>query len=164
MTDSTGSNAVQTSGGCACGTVRYAISGAPLFRAFCHCKTCQAYNGAEHADIVVMRSGDVTLVGESHIDFKYKQSPPVIRRGRCVQCDGVAIERIHLPFSPKLIILPVKTLDSTTNAPAPAFHMFYHRRGQDAEDMLPKHSSYLRSQSAFILAVFRGHLGRQPDT
>ena len=149
------SNSLPMSGGCMCGEVRYAISGPLLFRAHCHCETCQAYTQAEHADIIVMRSRDVILEGESQIGFRFHQFPPVINRGTCAACGGVAVERIHLPVSPKLTIIPAQTLESTDGAPNVAFHMFYHRRVKDAQDRLPKHSGYLRSQTAFSMAALR---------
>lgn len=143
-------------GGCTCGRVRYEVSGVPLFRAHCHCNTCQAYNQADNADIVVMRSKDVSLEGEDHIDFRFHQRPPVINRGKCALCGGVVVERIHLPLPPKLTIIPAQTLDSADGAPDVAFHMFFHRRVKDVADNLPKHSGYLRSQTAFSMAALRG--------
>lgn len=152
---------VHTTGGCSCGKVRYTLKGATLFRAYCHCQTCQAYNQAERADILVMRSGDVVLDGEHHIDFRFHQKPPVIKRGTCASCGGVAIEKIHLPLSPKLTIIPAQTLDAPERAPRADFHMFYHRSIKEAEDRLPTHSGYLKSQWAFTAAVIKGLRGHR---
>ena len=155
MTDIQG-KAPQAEGGCSCGKVRYGITGAPLFRARCHCRTCQAYNDAAFGDILVLRSRDVTLSGEDQIAFRFHQTPPVVRRGRCSSCDGVAVERIHLPLFPKLTILPAPTLDQPEDAPQLDFHMFYHRRREDVADALPKHSGYLSSQWAFAAGILKG--------
>lgn len=143
-------------GGCVCGSVQYTTNGAPLFRAFCHCETCQAYNQADYADILVMRSGSVALEPETSIDFQFHQWPPVVSRGKCADCGGVAVEKISLPLFPKLIVIPAQTLRSQERAPAPAFHMFCHRRVSEIEDNLPRHSGYLSSQWAFTSAVLRG--------
>ncbi len=151
-----------TRGGCSCGKVRYTITGVPLFRAYCHCKTCQSYNEADNADIILLRSGDVMPMGEHHIDFRFHQMPPVLNRGICAACGGVAIERIHRPLIPKLTIIPVQTLDTPETAPSPALHIFYHRRVKDVEDALPKHSGYLKSQWAFTAALLKGLRTRLP--
>ncbi len=143
-------------GGCVCGSVQYTTNGAPLFRAFCHCETCQAYNQADYADILVMRSGSVALEPETSIDFQFHQWPPVVRRGKCADCGGVAVEKISLPLFPKLIVIPAQTLRSQERAPAPAFHMFCHRRVTEIEDSLTRHTGYLSSQWAFASAVLRG--------
>lgn len=143
----------EASGGCQCGQVRYAIKGLPLFRAYCHCQTCQAYNQADYGDVVVMRSKHVSLSGAEHIDFQFHQSPPIVKRGRCADCDGVTVETADLPLLPELTIIPAQTLDQLTGMPDPAFHMYYNRRVADADDGLAKHSGNLRSQLAFGRAL-----------
>ncbi|MEM7290056.1 MAG: GFA family protein [Pseudomonadota bacterium] len=157
-------NSIQEGGGCACGSVRYAIKGTPLFRAFCHCETCQAYNQADFADIIILRSRDVVLNAEDQIDYRFHQWPPALKRGKCKQCGGVAIEKIHLPLSSKLTIIPTQTLHRPEDATEPTFHMFYHRRVTDVHDSLPKHSGYPKSQWAFTAAVLKGLRSRQKIT
>ena len=154
----------EADGGCQCGHVRFAIKGRPLFRAYCHCKTCQAYNQADYGDVVVMRSGDVGLSGAEHIAFEFLQNPPVVKRGRCANCDGVAVETANLPMLPELTIIPAQTLDHPAGMPDPAFHMYYNRRVADADDALPKHSGNLRSQLAFARALLGGLRRRRGDS
>ena len=35
----------QMTGGCYCGAIRYAITGAPRLKAQCHCRACQSFSG-----------------------------------------------------------------------------------------------------------------------
>jgi len=146
---------VEASGGCACGHVRYATKGTPLFRAYCHCLICQEYNQADRADIIVMRSSDVEMDAADRIAFKSYRAPPILQRGKCRRCDGVALERMRIPLMPRLTILPAQTLDDSGGFPSSSFHMFYHRRVTDADDALPRHSTYLSSQLAFSSRLLR---------
>lgn len=147
------------SGACQCGLVTYAIDADPLFRAHCHCLTCQAFNQADYADIVVVRSKHVSLESREKIKFRFHQRPPVINRGRCQTCDGATLEELNLPLFPKITIVPAQTLHSMNKLPPARFHMFYHRRIDDAKDDLPKHSSYVRSQLAFSSALLASLTG-----
>ncbi|MEM8541872.1 MAG: GFA family protein [Pseudomonadota bacterium] len=140
-------------GGCSCKETHYTISGTPMFRAYCHCSTCQAYNQSDFADIIVMRSKDVLLVGQEKIAYKYHQQPPLLQRGNCTECGGVIIEKMRIPLLANMTIIPTQTLRDRENLPAPSFHMFYHRRIADAVEKLPKHEGYLKSQMAFSAKV-----------
>lgn len=151
-------------GGCACGKVGYAIKGEPMFRAFCHCLTCQQYNQADHADVIVMRAKDVAVTGADHIAFKSYQNPPIVKRGKCSACDGVAVETVRLPLIGDLTILPAQTLHSAERMPKPAFHMFYNRRIKDIADDLPKHAGYLASQWAFSKAFLKALMRKKNST
>lgn len=144
---------LETKGACECGTIGYQVSGQPLFRAICHCTTCQEYNQADYADIIVFRSSDVKLADADKIEFKYHQMPPILHRGKCSSCSSAAIENMNIPFIPKLTILPAQTLNSEITFPTPKFHMFYHRRKSDVNDDLSKHSGYLASQFSFSSAL-----------
>jgi hypothetical protein len=48
-------------GGCACGAVRYRVSGAPLRTSICHCKFCQQRTGSAFGVNVYFRSEDFDL-------------------------------------------------------------------------------------------------------
>ncbi len=151
----------EANGGCACGSVQYQLTAMPMFRARCHCHICQEFNQAEYADILIMRAASVTVVGREHIDFKFHRSPPLLSRGNCRSCGGAAVEEMNLPLMPNLTIVPVQTLRNNAGIPDPKFHMFYHRRLQNADDDLPKHSGYLSSQLGFSKAVLSGFLTSQ---
>src|SRR5512134_3668562 len=69
-------------GGCLCGAVRYRVTGEPLARSLCHCRTCRLASGAPSVAWVVFRSGDLAFIGQP---TGFHSSPDVIRTfcGRC---------------------------------------------------------------------------------
>jgi hypothetical protein len=50
-------------GGCACGSIRYDCSSAPLAALNCHCEDCQRSSGAPFASGVVVITGDLKVSG-----------------------------------------------------------------------------------------------------
>ena len=126
-----------------------AISAAPLFRACCHCTTCQRFNDAPYADVTIFRATDVILADDATVDFQHYQKPPLVQRGKCTSCDSPAIENINLPVLPNLRIVPTGLLPSELQRDI-AFHIYYHRRVQDVADDAPKHSGFVSSQLAFM--------------
>ncbi len=155
---------MQAEGSCECQYVRFEFEGLPLFRAFCHCKICQEFNQADFADIIVVQSKDVTVPEMDRIKFKHYRQPPILSRGRCVKCNGVAIETMRIPVLPRLTILPSQTLSCATGVPDPLFHMFYHRRVKEFSDDLPKSSNYLQSQLRFSSALLAGLLRKKTSS
>ncbi|MEH6405191.1 MAG: GFA family protein [Sneathiella sp.] len=51
-------------GGCACGAIRFEISGNPEFSIQCHCRKCQRATGGGHSSIIAFASEGVTFTGE----------------------------------------------------------------------------------------------------
>lgn len=140
---------------CACGAAKFDISLAPLIRLFCHCSICQKFNQANYADVSVFRAKDVELPPPDSVEFETFRPPPAVQRGRCVACATPAIELVHLPPMPKLVIVPSANVQNGNLLPSPGFHMFYDSRVEDIDDRLPKYSGYLRSQSAFMLRLMK---------
>ncbi|MEO8153866.1 MAG: GFA family protein [Rhizobacter sp.] len=57
-------------GGCACGAIRYEISGEPLFQNHCQCRDCQRKSGTGHGSYLTFTRGGVRKRGEaSHWDL-----------------------------------------------------------------------------------------------
>ena len=52
------------SGGCACGAVRYEISGAPVSSVQCQCRDCQRATGSGHVNAMAFPQAAVMLTGE----------------------------------------------------------------------------------------------------
>ena len=44
-----------TSGGCACGDIRFEIAGAPVFENHCQCRDCQRRSGTGHSSFMTFR-------------------------------------------------------------------------------------------------------------
>ncbi len=64
-------------GGCLCGAVRYRVTGAPLARSICHCRSCRLASGAASVAWTVFRSAD--FVFASGAPTRFASSPPVVR-------------------------------------------------------------------------------------
>lgn len=77
----------EMTGGCACGAVRYTVSGQPKYMGNCHCRDCQRATGSAYFPAVlvslkefVQQQGDVTWY-ESKAD-----SGQTMQRAFCPQC------------------------------------------------------------------------------
>ena len=51
----------ELTGGCACGDIRYTVSGAPLYMGNCHCRDCQRATGSAFFPAVLIKEADFTL-------------------------------------------------------------------------------------------------------
>ena len=139
---------------CQCGQTKFTLLGEPLMRVVCHCKTCQEYNQSAFADILVFRSKDVSLPKDNNVEFKSYQSPPMVQRGKCLNCLKPAIELFNMPLFPKLTMVPSENIPEDFDLPITSFHMFYHRRVNDIDDKLPKKNGFISSQMAFMWKLF----------
>ena len=73
-------------GGCACGAIRYAISGQPLFENHCQCRDCQRKSGTGHGSYLTFPRAGVELHGEAtHWDM-VGDSGNVKTRAFCPTC------------------------------------------------------------------------------
>lgn len=70
-------------GGCLCGAVRYCVTGEPIARSLCHCRTCRLAAGAPSVAWVVLRSRDFMFSAGEPAPFR--SSPGVIRTF-CSRC------------------------------------------------------------------------------
>ncbi len=135
---------------CACGATRFEATGEPLFRILCHCTICQRFNDAPFADVLVYRAQDVALPQTCSVNFDTYKPPPNVQRGKCASCGKPAVEVFSAPVLPKLVMIPRSVMQSNANLVQPMAHIFYDKRVSDAEDDLPRHEGYVRSQLAFL--------------
>lgn len=148
-------------GSCGCGRTQFAIHGAPLMRSYCHCTICQEFNQAPYADITVFRARDVSLPPEGQVDYRTWRAPPAVNRGRCVDCDAPAVERLKLIGLPELVIVPTANLQLKAPLPDPCMHGFYNRRVQDVDDQLPRYNGYVPSTLALTRFLLPALILRQ---
>jgi hypothetical protein len=73
-------------GGCACGRVRYRISGAPRFSFHCQCRKCQRATAGGHSSAVVADGKSVKLSGELKFFEQQADSGYLTRAGCCPNC------------------------------------------------------------------------------
>jgi hypothetical protein len=134
---------------CFCGKVRFNVRGRPIFRGFCHCTICQAFNQAPYADVTLFRSKDVDMPDRELLEYKTYRPPPALQRGKCLACGLPAVEFMCIFPLPTLIIVPSANILDPALVPEPSLHIFYSRRLADVGDNLPKFNGYWRSQLAF---------------
>lgn len=72
----------QTSGGCQCGAVTYAVTAGPTKATVCHCRMCQRAIGAPFAALLEVPRDRVTFTGP----LKTFASSAQAERGFCANC------------------------------------------------------------------------------
>jgi hypothetical protein len=127
--------ATETSGGCQCGAVRYAISGAPLMVALCHCGMCRRANAAPAVAWAMFRQEQVVFRKGEPASYT---SSPEARRGFCGACGTPLC--FTATFLPGLIDITVGSLDRPEAMP-PTLHYWDSRRlpWLKLADGLPRH-------------------------
>jgi len=96
-------------GGCACGAVRYEISGAPVFQNHCQCRDCQQKSGTGHGSYLTFARDGVKLTGAAqHWDI-VADSGNVKTRAFCPTCGSP----LYLTFKamPQFMAVHAASLD-----------------------------------------------------
>jgi hypothetical protein len=96
-------------GGCACGAVRYEISGDPVFQNHCQCRDCQRKSGTGHGSYLTFARDGMKLTGAtSHWDM-IADSGNVKTRAFCPTCGSP----LYLTFAamPQFIAVHAASLD-----------------------------------------------------
>jgi hypothetical protein len=135
MSDSDDRSA-RRSGGCQCGAVRFAVTGAPEEVSVCDCRMCQKASGGPFMSMGRFPSGAVTWTRGQPATFR---SSAAVTRGFCVACGtpltyqrrpealslltgtfdepGTLVPTVRLgadtilPWTDRLADLPVQTID-----------------------------------------------------
>ena len=77
-------------GGCACGAIRYACDGEPVYMGKCHCRDCQRATGGAFFPAVVVKDTDLRMLsGEARWYESKADRGHVMRRGFCANCGSV---------------------------------------------------------------------------
>lgn len=146
------------SSGCKCGSVAIASTEAPIFRAFCHCTICRAFNKTDYADVTIFHAKSVQPYDASNIEFKFFKKPFWVSRGCCNKCGQAVVETANVPLMPKLVIIPSSNFSEPELLPSPVMHIFYDKRVADIDDDLRKYLGYLPSQAGFGKELIKGLL------
>lgn len=128
-----GRNKTRHHGGCACGAVRFEISGAPLNASYCHCSDCRRASGAPVSAFVGFASDDVMFE---------KNTVSAYRNGRatryfCATCGSpIAYEDSRLPDR---LYFMLGVMDEPEAIP-PDVHAFHDERLSflTIDDALPR--------------------------
>jgi hypothetical protein len=73
-------------GGCACGAIRYEVSGEPIFMNDCQCRDCQRISGTGHGSYLTFAREGVQLEGEATLLDIVADSGNVKTRAFCPTC------------------------------------------------------------------------------
>lgn len=80
-------NGTGFSGGCACGAIRYSVSGAPRYMGNCHCRDCQQATGGAYLPAVGVRDGEFALEKGAPTWFdRTADRGHTVRRAFCPDC------------------------------------------------------------------------------
>jgi hypothetical protein len=115
-------NAPALTGGCQCGAVRYAVDGAPVLTALCHCTMCRRANAAPVVAWAMFREEQVRFVAGKPT---FHASSREAKRGFCGTC-GTQIS-FTASFIPGLIDITIGSLDRPDAVP-PALHYWDSKR------------------------------------
>jgi hypothetical protein len=74
------------SGGCACGSVRYACAREPVAMVNCHCRDCQISSGAPFASGVIVKTADLEIYGKPGTYAVPASSGGLTTRSFCPDC------------------------------------------------------------------------------
>ena len=96
-------------GGCACGTIRYAISAAPIAMNDCQCRQCQRESGTGHASHLTFASDAAVVEGEATRWDMVGDGGTRKSRAFCPTCGSP----VYLTFSamPELFTIHAASLD-----------------------------------------------------
>jgi len=121
-TDS-GSGGFPIEGGCACGAVRYRMTGGPIFVHCCHCRWCQRESGAAFALNAMIEADRVVLVkGAPERVATPSQSGKGQVFARCPDC-RVALWSNYAGAGDAVRFVRVGTLDQPDRVP-PDIHIY----------------------------------------
>ncbi|MEE8455784.1 MAG: GFA family protein, partial [Limibaculum sp.] len=110
-------------GGCACGAVRYRMSGAPMFVHCCHCRWCQRETGAAFALNALIEADRVlVLTGAPEAVPTPSASGWGQRIARCPEC-RVALWSNYAGAGDAVRFVRVGTLDEPDRLP-PDIHIY----------------------------------------
>ena len=130
----------RTTGGCACGAVRYALESAPFDAGWCHCRTCQLNSGAPAMVFASVPAGHLVVV-EGGDKVKSYKSSSFGHRKFCGACGTLLLMQVD--HQPETVDFSVATLDHPDAVP-PGFHIFHASKVAwfETTDTLPRHEKF----------------------
>ena len=108
-------------GGCACGSVRYELTGEPLFVHCCHCLNCQRQTGSAFVINVLIETDRVELLaGEPQAVDVPRDDGSKQRIHRCPECQVAVYSEYG---TPAILFVRAGTLDEPSSV-APDVHIY----------------------------------------
>lgn len=100
------------SGGCACGSIRYVCTSAPVAMLNCHCRDCQRSSGAPFASGIVVRVSDTEINGTPKTYSARGSSGGLTTRSFCSDCGTPLFTRGEIV--PEFMSVRFPTLDESS--------------------------------------------------
>ncbi len=153
------SDAEVLDGGCACGEVRYAMHGRPMFVHCCHCKWCQRETGSAFVLNALIESGRIEITkGDPQAIVRPSESGAGQTVWQCSTC-GVVLWSTYKSAGDALRFLRAGTLDDTAKV-EPDIHIFTTSkqpwvRIPDGARAVPEFYSFKEEWPAESLARFK---------
>ena len=97
------------SGGCACGAIRYEISGEPAAMLHCQCRQCQRDSGTGHQSHLTFIDASMTSTGDVSHWRSTGDGGTVKDRGFCPTCGSSIF--LTFPAMPNVLIVTPASLD-----------------------------------------------------
>jgi len=125
-------------GGCACGAVRYEISGEAKTSAQCQCRDCQRATGTGHVDSMTFPTSAVKLTGELKFHDSPSDSGNTMSRGFCPNCGSPVMWT--LSRNPDVRVIMVGSLDDpSVFTPGVVFYTSSGHAWDQLDPALPKY-------------------------
>jgi hypothetical protein len=102
---------VPYTGGCQCGSVRYAVATEPIRLLACHCKECQRQSGSAFGMSMPVKKDSLTVTGLTKQSTRIADSGNEVTGVFCPEC-GVRIYHV-LKSAPDVASIKPGTLDDT---------------------------------------------------
>lgn len=96
-------------GGCACGALRYQVTGEPVMMNDCHCRQCQRDSGTGHASHLTFVGAAVETNGEPGTWEMIGEGGTRKHRAFCTTCGSPAW--ISFPDMPNVFVAAAASLD-----------------------------------------------------
>lgn len=96
-------------GGCACGNIRYEVSGEPVAMNHCQCRQCQRDSGTGHGSHIAFRGADIQRTGEPREWDMIGEMGTVKRRAFCGTCGAPVY--MTFPDMPDFFVISAASLD-----------------------------------------------------
>jgi hypothetical protein len=96
-------------GGCACGALRYKITGEPVAMVDCQCRQCQRASGTGHSSHVAFHGAAVDLAGSASLWTATGDGGTAKHNGFCPTCGAPVY--MAFPDKPELFTVRAASLD-----------------------------------------------------
>jgi hypothetical protein len=97
-------------GGCACGSIRYEVTGEPIAMLDCRCRQCQRESGTGHASHLTFQDAGVTVSGAPSLWRMRGDQGTMKERAFCADCGCPT--HMTFPDMPQFFVVRAASLDA----------------------------------------------------